>query len=1232
MDHTPIVIHTNDDDHPTLKTFESGHISCLCKPLSNGQFGRNLVVSIDGTANQFGLKNTNIIELYSRLVKDETQLTYYNSGIGTYVADSKSSLKQSISHKWDMAFAANFKIKVLKAYEWLSENYKPGDRIFLFGFSRGAYQVRVIAGMIEKDITLKPLYIGSHPAIPKDREFSSTVNSDRNSSKGGSKETPEHLCEQFKKSLSNDEVIVHFVGSWDTVSSIGILKGESLPETTTGMTHVCAFRHALALDELRVKFLPEYANGGAGPPTSDSTQSANSSNGIEDEKASVASPNQHFGQFHYAKKRKGGNIKEVWFAGSHSDNNQFGPSLRWMTYEALIWGLKMKPFDQTWAPLTPKPSMNWKWNILENLPISRLSYESSEGVTRWPHRKKPRRILDGQLVHESVFELINPPSGKQASETSYRPKAELPAGKKWVKEQLTQDNIIESDPYIQPDRILVAINEANNNKEQNPECFDLTPIEFRDDSIPTPHASAWKALNDLYPEGSPARSKFLHRFADWQTRMSLVKEEIELYRDVLQFQPQPARHTRIDSIKKLAVALLNSLILNALQDAGWTYKQWLRDLYKEALRFSDLSYTKRFTVIKSLANEIDGRYEAGQESYLDERISLFKNVFDLTPLEHVNREDYLLGLLPTLYQRFEETSRQEDIVDIIAFNTEILGLLSAAHPHPAASTLAATLVSSYLAQFRLTGQFYHIDEALVHLQESILNSPSSDPNRADLYDMQGNWFHLRFKETGQSSYLDHADRSYNRAFDIRRSFEPGRTYPRDRQAALLWDRFKLTRQRDDLEESIKLHRESINLLSLHPIKRAASVFDLADALLTLFKESGQQADLEDAILHYEEALKLNPPPRFQRSKCLNGLAVGLRIRFEKIGRRDDLDNAISLYQEALGLCPPPYLERDNCLSGLAAALASRFTISRQKSDLVEAIQFYKQALGCLPFSHPRRANSLFGIAGNLHTLFMETSQPDGLEEAISLYRQALELLPSPHVDRADTLFGLAASLQSFHKYRLLAPQQNDFKETSQQDKLDEAMPLHSEPLELPASPDVDRANSLNALTAIYQNFHRQRLSTTQRSLPFNGLGLTGTLQTLSKKKTSDTLGEAMSLRRESLKLPISQKAERTRTHSGTVTLSGIPKDRLSVLQGINEQTAMRHYAELDEAILLLKESLELRPLPHPARIDSLSSLVNALENRFGNTDNPELLLYRNELLHLQSPYFPHNPSTLSNAV
>ena len=63
-----------------------------------------------------------------------------------------------------------------------------------------------------------------------------------------------------------------------------------MPETTTGMRHVCKFRHALALDERRVKFLPEYVNGGLGPLATDREKAL-----------------------------PGGDVKEVWFSGTHSD-------------------------------------------------------------------------------------------------------------------------------------------------------------------------------------------------------------------------------------------------------------------------------------------------------------------------------------------------------------------------------------------------------------------------------------------------------------------------------------------------------------------------------------------------------------------------------------------------------------------------------------------------------------------------------------------------------------------------------------------------------------------------------------------------------------------------------------------------------------------------------------------------------------------------------------------------
>lgn len=83
----------------------------------------------------------------------------------------------------------------------------------------------------------------------------------------------------------------------DTVSSVGIVRpSQSLPNVTDGMKHVCVFRHALALDERRVKFLPEYAY--ASPPTVDS-------------KGTEADTKKN--------RPKIPHTKEVWFAGSHSD-------------------------------------------------------------------------------------------------------------------------------------------------------------------------------------------------------------------------------------------------------------------------------------------------------------------------------------------------------------------------------------------------------------------------------------------------------------------------------------------------------------------------------------------------------------------------------------------------------------------------------------------------------------------------------------------------------------------------------------------------------------------------------------------------------------------------------------------------------------------------------------------------------------------------------------------------
>ena len=135
---------------------------------------RNLIVCIDGTSNQFGEKvrilgaiyshcwlmylvekNTNVFEMYNLILQGvgHNQQTWYNRGIGTYAQPSLKFYLKVLSRKIDSGIAGcvesslsiiscsqftscsfrNFEQPILAAYQWLSDNYEPGDCIFLFG-------------------------------------------------------------------------------------------------------------------------------------------------------------------------------------------------------------------------------------------------------------------------------------------------------------------------------------------------------------------------------------------------------------------------------------------------------------------------------------------------------------------------------------------------------------------------------------------------------------------------------------------------------------------------------------------------------------------------------------------------------------------------------------------------------------------------------------------------------------------------------------------------------------------------------------------------------------------------------------------------------------------------------------------------------------------------------------------------------------------------------------------
>ncbi|KAG8876165.1 hypothetical protein FRB97_004372, partial [Tulasnella sp. 331] len=115
--------------------------------------GRTLILCFDGTTNEFGTDNTNVIKLFQLLKKDDpgTQLVYYQPGIGTYERPGTTmGIYLKISEILDEAFAWYLDAHIMGGYSFLMQHYRKGDRICLFGFSRGAYTARSLAGMLHK--------------------------------------------------------------------------------------------------------------------------------------------------------------------------------------------------------------------------------------------------------------------------------------------------------------------------------------------------------------------------------------------------------------------------------------------------------------------------------------------------------------------------------------------------------------------------------------------------------------------------------------------------------------------------------------------------------------------------------------------------------------------------------------------------------------------------------------------------------------------------------------------------------------------------------------------------------------------------------------------------------------------------------------------------------------------------------------------------------------------------
>jgi uncharacterized protein (DUF2235 family) len=290
---------------------------------------KNIVVCCDGTWNtptemDHGLPSpTNVVKLYYALTKDAQQEVYYHPGVGT-------------GHNWWDKLAGGgtgegLDQNIMSAYRWLGATYTPNDRIFLFGFSRGAYTVRSLGGLIGKCGLLNLSTVKDEPEKVW-KQVGEVFASYRNEVEFTNPNN--YAFHNVQPGHERKETTpIHFIGVWDTVGALGIpddlaLLGLIDSPTRygfhdTALSSIVKFaRHAVAIDEKRASFAPTLW--------------------------STHDPKTDF--------------KQIWFPGVHCDvgggYSETGLSdgaLEWMMNEAKAPGCDLKFHPDISRQLKPDP-------------------------------------------------------------------------------------------------------------------------------------------------------------------------------------------------------------------------------------------------------------------------------------------------------------------------------------------------------------------------------------------------------------------------------------------------------------------------------------------------------------------------------------------------------------------------------------------------------------------------------------------------------------------------------------------------------------------------------------------------------------------------------------------------------------------------------------------------------------------------------------------------------------
>jgi len=328
---------------------------------------RNLVVCLDGTWNTPDQKDrgrqvpSNVVKMARAVHEGQVspklnQQVYYDCGVGT----------GGWRDKWlGGATGQGITKNIMQAYAWLADVYQEDDRIFLFGFSRGAYTARSLAGILGLcGIPQTPVQLNEAKDIYRISDHDERL----------------AKAADFKEHNNSRPGDVHFIGVWDTVGALGIpinpinrwLAGLTEFHDVTLGPHIRHAYHAVAINERRGPFKPTLW----------------SPSGLAEEQTLV----------------------QAWFPGVHTnigggyvDSGLSDRAFLWMLGNAYRHGLRP---DDKYVRLRVQPnwfgelrdSVGWKYKLMFwNPPRSRVigvthpvtEFLHMSAAGRWHHASTP---------------------------------------------------------------------------------------------------------------------------------------------------------------------------------------------------------------------------------------------------------------------------------------------------------------------------------------------------------------------------------------------------------------------------------------------------------------------------------------------------------------------------------------------------------------------------------------------------------------------------------------------------------------------------------------------------------------------------------------------------------------------------------------------------------------------------------------------------------------------------